>query len=306
MSRPGSHKTQHYIPRSYLAAWCDPDTPPRMQPYVWTFDPSGGAGRKRAPKNLFTETDIYTIQRPDGARDLRIEHELSRLEKGLKTLVTDFVARYRQLPLHRQSRLIEFIAAMHARTPHAREIQSMLWQDELKAIEQQERDVVTPSASKPERTAEGPPLPPSPQKRLDGLRTALATPMKFLVPGAVLDVLPMLRQMTMTIMCTDEPSFITSDSPVTWHDPTVPRNKYLTHKSSLTDKGIEVVMPLSPWHSIMLHHPATPFVKPVRYVSACTSTTAALNRRTAHFADKAIVSWKDGFDPAWLLAPPPR
>lgn len=274
-----------------------------MQPYVWTFDLSGGAGRKRAPRNLFTETDIYTISMPDGSRDLRIEHELSKLEKGLRTLITDFVAPRRQLPHPRQLRLIAFIAAMHGRTPQAREIQRTLWQDELDVAELQEGDIATSSASERERAAEVSRLPPSSQVRLDNLRRAADSPMQFLLPRAIDDGLPMLSQMTMTIMYTDEPSFITSDSPVTWFDPTVARDEFLTHKSSLSDKGIQVAMPLSPWHAIILHHPKTPFVKPVRYISASASITAALNRRTVHYADKAIVSWRDGFDPTWRIGP---
>lgn len=130
--------------------------------------------------------------------------------------------------------------------------------------------------------------------------------MQFLLLGAMADGLPMLSQMTMTIMCTDEPSFITSDSPVTWFDPTVARDKFLTHKSSLSDPGIEVAMPLSPRHMIILRHPMTPFVKPVNYLRASASTVAALNRRTAHYADKALVSWRDGFDPTWQILPPNR
>lgn len=306
MSRPGSHKAQHYIPKSYLSAWCDPDTPAGMQPYVWTFDPSGGPGRKRAPHNLFVEADIYTISTPDGSRDLRVEHELSKLEKGLKTLVTDFVARHRQLPHPWQSKLIAFITAMHVRTPLAREIQRSLWQDTLDVAERHESDLARSSASTKEPAPGVCLVPGSPQVKLDDLRRAIASPMQFLLPGAIVDGLPMLSQMTMTIMCTDEPSFITSDSPVTWFDPTVARDKFLTHKSSLSDPGIEVAMPLSPRHTIILHHPMTPFAKSVRYRRAGASTAAALNRRTAHYADKALVSWRDGFDPTWQILPPNR
>jgi Protein of unknown function (DUF4238) len=271
-----------------------------MHPYVWTFDPSGGAGRKRAPSNLFTETDIYTISMPDGSRDLRIEHELSKLENGLKRLVIDYVARRRQLPQQRQARLIAFIAAMHGRTPQAREIQRVLWQDMLDLAEQQERDFAQRSTSDQEQTAE---VSHRSRTRLDNLRRAVKSPMRFLLPGAIDDGLHMLSQMTMTIMCADGPSFITSDSPVTWFDPTVARDKFLTHKSSLSDEGIEVAMPLSPRHMIVMHHPVTPIVKPMRYARASASTAAAFNRRTAHYADKAIVSWRDGFDPEWRVVP---
>ena len=116
-----------------------------------------------------------------------------------------------------------------------------------------------------------------------------------------MDGLPMLGEMTMTILCSDGPGFITSDSPVTCFDPTVPKESFLTHKSSLADPGIEVVMPLSPRHTIILHHPRTPFKKPIRYVRASPATVAALNRRTAHYAHEAVVSWKDGFYPEWRI-----
>src|SRR5690554_5211645 len=111
--------------------------------------------------------------------------------------------------------------------------------------------------------------------------------MQFLLPGAMMDGLPTLSEMTMTIMCSVEPGFITSNSPVTGFDPTVLRERFLTHKSSLAHPDIEVVMPLSPWHTIILHHLMTRFGKPVRYVWASASTVAALNRRTAHYAHKA-------------------
>jgi hypothetical protein len=284
--KSGSHKSQHYIPRSYLSAWCDPHTPTGMQPFVWTFDPSGGVGRKRAPQNLFTETDIYTVFGPGGSRDLAIEFELSKLEQGLKKLVTDFVASHRQLPRLRQSQLIAFITAMHGRTPQARELQRTLWQQTLEATVKK-------------AVAQGNPA--NSDAQLRSLRKAVASPMQFLLPGAMMDGLPMLSEMTMTIMCSEEPSFITSDSPVTWFDPTVPRQRFLTQRSTLADPGIEVVMPLSPRHTIILHHPRTPFEKPIRYVGATPATVAALNRRTAHYAHEAIVSWKDGFDPEWRI-----
>lgn len=302
MPRPHSHKTQHYIPSSYLAAWCDPDTPVRMQPYVWTFNPTGGLGRKRAPGNLFTETDIYTIWKPDGSRDLRLEYGLSKVEKGLKRLVIDYVAKRRQLPQAQQQNLVAFVAAMHGRTPQAREIQRALWKKELDLGERQAQEQ-SGAVSDGKRAEHASSLPPDSLVELGLLRKAFDSPMQFLLPGAIGDGLPMLSQMSMTMMCTDEPAFITSDSPVTWFDPTVPRDKFLTHKSSLSDEGIEVAMPLSPQHLILMHHPMTPEFKPVRYVSADPPTVAALNRRTAVYADKAIVSWRDGFDQRWRIFP---
>jgi len=75
-----THKGQHFVAESYLKAWCDPDCPSNHEPYVWRFDKDGTNPTKRAPKNLFKETDFYTIEKADGTRDLRLEHGLSELE----------------------------------------------------------------------------------------------------------------------------------------------------------------------------------------------------------------------------------
>ena len=53
---------QHYVPRCYLAGWVDPSTPAGQEPYVWVFNRGERKGRKKAPSNLFTETDLYTLK----------------------------------------------------------------------------------------------------------------------------------------------------------------------------------------------------------------------------------------------------
>jgi hypothetical protein len=65
------HAKQHYVPQSYLSAWVDSDTPQGQEPYVWVFPKEETAGRKKAPKNVFWEGDMYTIPIPGGGRDLR-------------------------------------------------------------------------------------------------------------------------------------------------------------------------------------------------------------------------------------------
>lgn len=74
------HKKQHFIPRCYLKAWCDPHCPTNQTPYVWMFGKEDREGRRKAPENIFHETDMYTIHDESGGRDLKIEHGLSQLE----------------------------------------------------------------------------------------------------------------------------------------------------------------------------------------------------------------------------------
>ena len=77
-----SHKGQHSVPRSYLAAWEDPDTPPNHEPFVHVFTKDGSGHRTKAPANIFRETDMYTVKLPDGQRDLHFEHGLCQIEQG--------------------------------------------------------------------------------------------------------------------------------------------------------------------------------------------------------------------------------
>ena len=66
-----------------------------MEPYVWVFEQYGSAGRRRAPSNLFTGSDIYTVQDADGFRDLRLEHALAAIENVLPKLIKEYVTGFK-------------------------------------------------------------------------------------------------------------------------------------------------------------------------------------------------------------------
>jgi len=115
------HKKQHYVPRSYLAAWCDPDTPPDQEPYVWRCLKDGSVCQRKAPQNIFHETDMYTLHMPDGSRDLRLERGLAGLEGSFVTIRSEKLdARVELSPTDRVM-LLAFIAAMGFRTPKQRD-----------------------------------------------------------------------------------------------------------------------------------------------------------------------------------------
>jgi hypothetical protein len=78
-----SHKRQHWIPDTYLDAWCDPD-PARQNPRrVYRYDRDGSFRDYRPPSRIFTVDDLYTVPGPGGSRDLKTEHALNRLEDAL-------------------------------------------------------------------------------------------------------------------------------------------------------------------------------------------------------------------------------
>ncbi len=86
MAKSRKYKKQHYLPACYLKAWRDPVVPENQTPFVWIFDKSGRSGRRKAPENIFRETDMYTIHMPDGSRDLRLEHGLNQLESMFSSI----------------------------------------------------------------------------------------------------------------------------------------------------------------------------------------------------------------------------
>ena len=110
------NKDQHWVPSSYLAAWIDPGCPPDYEGYVHIFDRDGGNARKKAPKNILSMPDLYTIFE-DGNRNLRIEDAFSKFEQ-------EFVRVRRKLHAGAELDAVDagilyvFVGAMLARPPH--------------------------------------------------------------------------------------------------------------------------------------------------------------------------------------------
>jgi hypothetical protein len=112
-----SHKRHHWVPKCYLGAWADQNTPVGFTPYVHVFPKEGGESMRRAPAKLFRETDLYTISLPDGRRDLRLEKGLSGLEKDFTEIRKEFLEKRKELPFPRLLKLLAFVAVSHVRTP---------------------------------------------------------------------------------------------------------------------------------------------------------------------------------------------
>jgi hypothetical protein len=124
-----SHKKQHFVQQCYTKAWHDPTAPKGLTttPYVWVFDRDGSNPRRKAPVNLFTETDIYTIARPDGGRDLRLEHGFQDLEDKF-TRVRNLKFNCRTWPTDEEMAwALAFVATAQARTAAHRNFHRDQW-----------------------------------------------------------------------------------------------------------------------------------------------------------------------------------
>lgn len=111
------HKRQHWIPKGYLKAWCDATVPEGHDPYVWQFTKDGTASRKKAPKKIFYEPNLYTLHLSDGTRDLKVEHGLAGLEDRFVRVRDTKLTPGRSLTAEEHVVVCAFVAAMKCRTP---------------------------------------------------------------------------------------------------------------------------------------------------------------------------------------------
>lgn len=79
------------------------------------------AQKRKAPSNIFKETDFYTIENVDGTRNLDLEHGLSGLESKFATVRDEKLSK--QLPLTQEEHLYlaVFAAAAQFRTRLSRD-----------------------------------------------------------------------------------------------------------------------------------------------------------------------------------------
>lgn len=289
------HKAQHFIPRSYLAAWCDPDTPVGHEPYVWVFPKDGGAGRRKAPHNIFTETDLYTVRTPDGSRDLRLEHGLSGLEAAFADIRKKTIEPRGELSEADRFMLTAFMAAMQARTLKQRDH----WQGQFKGVvEQGERMMESIRRMSP---AERKRLPPSlgsgssPRFSLAEVRSLAANPIPSLLYTAISGMGPLLYQMHLSIFCTtSDPGFITSDAPCVVFDPEARRRPFPFNATGLAFPTVEVTLPISPTRLALISH------KQLRpYIDAPDAIVHELNRLNRGYANEKFVVSRDHTQPGW-------
>jgi len=106
---------QHSLSQCYLKSWCDPATPHGQEPYIWLISKNGDTKRRKAPKNVFTRPDRYTITLPDGQRSQDVEKYLSEIE-DFYSRVLDKINRGDALTQNDRDSLCLFAATINLRT----------------------------------------------------------------------------------------------------------------------------------------------------------------------------------------------
>jgi hypothetical protein len=220
-------KNQHIIPRCYLKQFVDPNTPANHEPYVWIFERGTRKGKRKAPKNILTGTDFYTLQLRGGDKDYTLEKTLSQIESEYAA-VFDKKIRHR-IPLDDYEHVVlcVFIAAMLQRTTKQKENIENFIDQVIERIEELEKSHgISPKTSREWK-----------QGREDAHKISLIK--------SIPRVTEILTKMNVAFLCaTNENSFITSDAPCVMFNSQLQWQR--SYSPGLGQKHVELRMPLSP------------------------------------------------------------
>jgi hypothetical protein len=281
---------QHWVPASYLRAWYDPASLHLQDPYVWRFSKDGSEVRKKSPRNLFRESEMYTLTDENGQPSLTIERGLSRLESQFESLRRDKILYCEALTDEDKATLFLFVATAHFRTQRSQNHWREQWGQAVEMGENIAEHIR--SLSPEERAALQTPSPASgPSFSQDEVRL-LADPVRML-PLVTNREAQLLSEMNLTIFCTrDNAPFITSDAPVVWHDPELYKMPPFYRHVAWGSPTVQVTMPLAPTRLLLLTHEG--FAEGYTPILPTLNTGMQMvddwNRRTRFHCDDHFVS----------------
>ncbi len=220
-------KKQHSVPQCYLREWVDPSTPSGQEPYVWIFNKDEQTGKKKAPSNIFTETDLFTIKLKTGEKDYSIEETLSNLESKYAKIFREKIKNHIPLSEEEHILLCAFVGAMLQRTQrHKDNIEN--FHDEL---------IEKVSAMENAHSLE--------PKESEKLKKSKINAHKLSIFQTLPKTTELLMNMGLAFLCSDSKAkFITSDDPCNLFNPDLQWQKF--DSPGLGQKNVQVTLPLSP------------------------------------------------------------
>jgi hypothetical protein len=283
------YKRQHWIPQGYLKAWCDPTTPSGQEPYVWQFTKDAVSARRKAPKKIFVQPELYTLN-VGGERDLHVEFSLGDLENAFVIIRDEKLLPGKPLTPDEHLHVCAFVAAMKARTPH----QLTHWRGNWERIAALGRTLLEHAPDRDRRTVDVPGTGPRfSQEDVEAAASAdLGT---WVIPMIEMQV-PILRKMNFTLLATDDPvGFITSDSPCVWLDPALSQQPAMFRGVGLGSETTEVTLPLAPKLLLLLSWQAK--AGRLRIPAASLSRANAMRR---FYAEDHFVTCSNETRPEWF------
>lgn len=224
-------RRQHIVPKCYLKQFVDPHTPAGQEPYVWIFDRGGKNGKRRAPRNILTETDLYTFRGKDGTKNYSLEKSLSQIESDYASVFEDKIRRHVPLNTSEHVVLCAFVAAMLQRTIKQKENIEGFFDRLISVTEQMEQA----HGLKPKKSLE--------------LKAAKENAHRSMIVQSVPEITNILAKMNLAFLVANRrSSFITSDSPCFLFNSELQWQRF--YGPGLAQKNVEVRMPLSPAISV--------------------------------------------------------
>lgn len=228
--KTGQPKLHHYVPQFYLRQWCDK----KGQLLVYPLD--GHQPFRTTPRNVAAECNLYTPLL--GAVDVRDDHELWFAGwEGLFAKEWPDIFDRGENPSTRKN-LSRFLATLLIRHPSAREVVAN-FNDRLWALAERARDGGRIGIRDPYGEAEVTvaDIHQYAARNADEIRTDWLR----IMPNVVRSIADDLFARKWGVFCTDDDSFITSDTPVAIH-----RGACRSDKFGIRTPGTFISFPISP------------------------------------------------------------
>ena len=294
-------KKQHYVPASYLKAWCDKNSPNHQEPYLWIFPKNGGEAKRKSPVKIFRETDFYTVKGMDGERDLTLENGLSQLESLFTVLRDKKLSQRKPLTSRDLTILCTFVAALYARTKSRRDSIREQWQQVLDLGNKMMKWAESATHEQREQMSNVLISPHTgPFLTLEDVENLVDTPMQSSLAINIATVAPALFDMRICILDTSPiPAFISSDNPCAWFDPESYKRPRPFGAGGLISPSIEISLPLSPTQFIIFGRKLL-FDGLYISIQADDPLVDAINRRTWKRTNESFIADQNYASFSWF------
>jgi hypothetical protein len=281
------HRRQHWIPDTYLDAWCDPNPAHQNPRRVHRYGINGEYRDYRSPSRIFTVDELYTIPEPGGGRNLQTERALSRLEDAFARLRKTHLEKGVPLTNEGRHNLIWFVAALHNRSPAMHAHQADFHNSVVRIADDMEKSL---KAMSPEQRTQWRKKAPRRVGResipMSAYREIAAQPFGAYLPLHIVTEAKLLERMNVAILRVPDGLFlITSDRPVCWWDPADPPPSRTP--LGLGRRTIEITVPLTPRLCILITHRPGPGPD---YGAISLEGANAINMRTLTRANDVFIS----------------
>lgn len=294
----GDHKSQHWLPSSYTAAWLDRSLPKRLGQRIYLYSAEGHYLKWTHPRRAFTAEDLYTRRGPKGERDLSTEHHLSRIESDFARLRARTLEKRKEPSAKELATMAFFVAGMRSRSPREFERVNSFWKQVVRVGDNLKRQIERASKEERERLTRIQPLRGEKDRSfsLEVAREIAEWPIVVTLPQSIAAEAPILAKMAVAILTvpTDGPPLISSDAPISWWVPGAAERPRITGVG-LGEKDVELTMPISPRQSLLFTNKSLP-----RYVDVDADGAVELNARTLSHCKEVWIANSPDLSLDWI------